>query len=76
MCGCHHGCGPGYGYWDHGCGPGYGYGYGRGLGYGPRWASRPTRDEFVEELEAYKADLEAEIQSLERRLQTLRSKQE
>ncbi len=70
MYGCHHG---------HGCGCG-GHGYGRGFGYGPdygpRWASRPTKDEFVEDLEAYKAELEAEIQSLERRLQTLRSKPE
>ncbi len=74
MYGCHHEDGHGYGCGGHRHEPGYGCG--RGPGYGPQWASRPTKEEFVQDLEDYKADLEAEIQALEHRLQTLRSKPE
>ena len=57
---------PRYGMGGHcGCdcsGPGY---------YRPR-----SRDEFVEELEDYKAGLESEVTALEKRIQGLKAKKE
>jgi hypothetical protein len=65
----------GYGHWEHchcNCyaGPGP---YGRGLGYG--WQPPMTKDEVVEEMEDYKARLEAEITALEKRIGSLKEKQ-
>lgn len=62
----HHGCRHGWGY---GPGPGVGPGWGPGRFYG---GGRGTKDEELEELEDYKASLEAEIRTLERRIGSLR----
>lgn len=65
----------GYGHWGHyGCGchagPGW-YWPGQALG----WQPPMTRNEVVEEMEDYKAQLEAEITALEKRINTLKEKQ-
>jgi hypothetical protein len=68
----------GYGHWGHwehcgcGCHAGPGW-YGRGQAWG--WQSPMTKDEVVEEMEDYKAQLEAEITGLEKRINTLKEKQ-
>lgn len=52
-----------------------GYGWGGGChcgGPGRMWPA--SRDQFVEELEEYKASLEWEIAALERRIKALREK--
>ena len=63
-----------YGYGHCGCnchdGPG---GYGRGYGWG--WRNPLTKDEVVGEMEDYKAQLEAEITALEKRINSLKEKQ-
>lgn len=71
--------GYGYGHWGHGghcgCGchegPGW-YGYGQGPPWG--WQAPTTKDEVVEDMETYKAELEAEITALEKRISALREK--
>ena len=51
------------------------YGWGGQCGCdcaGPRWTSNANRDELVEELSDYKANLESEIIALEHRIETLK----
>ena len=65
----------GYGHWEHchcNCHAGPSP-YGRGLGYG--WQPPMTKDEVVEEMEDYKARLEAEITTLEKRIGSLKEEQ-
>ncbi|HUK49831.1 MAG TPA: hypothetical protein VLV18_02250 [Terriglobales bacterium] len=65
----------GYGHGGHcGCGCNEGAGW-HGRGYGGGWQSPMTKDEVVEEMEDYKAQLEAEITALEKRISTLKEKQ-
>lgn len=71
--------GYGYGHWGHGghcgcgCHEGSGwYGYGRGPPWG--WQAPTTKDEVVEDMETYKAELEAEITALEKRISALKEK--
>jgi hypothetical protein len=64
-----------YGYWHGGhCGCHW---HGWHGGYGPAWAWEPaaTKDEVLEDMQDYKAELEAEITALEKRINTLREKQ-
>ena len=76
MC-CHYGCRhAGCGCRDdydapYSWGPGPGWGYGRGRRY---YEGPPTRDEAAEDIEDYKASLEAEIRRLEKRIGSLRQK--
>jgi hypothetical protein len=58
-CGCHYHDGPGW--------------YGRGQGWG--WGSPMTKDDVIEEMQDYKAQLEAEITALEKRISSLKEKQ-
>jgi len=63
----------GYGHWEHchcNCHAGPAW-YSRGYGS----YSTPTKDEVVEEMEDYKARLEAEITALEKRINSLKEKQ-
>jgi len=66
----------------------FGYGHGghcdcnyhagpHGYGRGPVWGWQPpmTKDEVVEEMEDYKARLEAEITALEKRISSLKEKE-
>ncbi len=65
----------------------FGYGWhgghcGCGCHTGPSWYgpgygsySTPTKDEVVEEMEDYKARLEAEITALEKKINSLKEKQ-
>jgi hypothetical protein len=62
----------GYGHGGH-CGYHYHTGpgwYGRGQAWG--WEPPMTKDEVVEEMEDYKAQLEAEITALEKRISKLK----
>jgi hypothetical protein len=65
----------GYGHWGHcGCGCHAGPGWdARGAAWG--WQAPMTKDEVVEDMEDYKAQLEAEITALEKRINTLKEKQ-
>ncbi len=59
--------------------PRYGYGWGGPCGCncaGPGFFWPRSRDEVVEDLEDYKASLESEITTLEKRIQALREKKE
>jgi hypothetical protein len=65
----------GYGYGHCGCGCHHGpgrYGYGQQPPWG--WQNPATKDEVVEDMEAYKAELEAEITTLEKRINALKEK--
>jgi hypothetical protein len=63
----------GYGHWEHcGCHAGPGW-YGRGPAWS--WQAPMTKDEVVEDMEDYKAQLEAEITVLEKRIKALKEKQ-
>jgi hypothetical protein len=66
----------------------FGYGHGGGCdcychsgpglsGRGPfwRWQAPATKDEMVDEMEDYKARLEAEITALEKRIKSLKEKE-
>jgi hypothetical protein len=56
---------------------GGGRGFSCGGGGGPYWATMMVpryREEIIEELEDYKADLEAEILALEKRIKDLKEK--
>jgi hypothetical protein len=70
--------GYGYAHWCHGhcgCGCHEGpswYGYGRGPAWG--WQAPATKDEVVEDMETYKAELEAEITALEKRINAMKEK--
>jgi hypothetical protein len=58
-CGCHYHDGPGW--------------YGRGRAWG--WDYPMTKDDVIQDMEDYKAELEAEITALEKRISSLKEKQ-
>jgi hypothetical protein len=62
----------GYGHCDCVCHGGHGW-YGRRGIWG--WQPPMTKDEVVGEMEDYKAQLEAEITALEKRISSLKEKQ-
>ena len=75
--GCHHGRGHGCGSWHdvYDCDPPWGRGPGFGYGRARRYSlAADAGDEAAEELEDYKASLEAQIRRLERRIGSLRQR--